>query len=48
MSGKIYGMLSAYSDVGIADDIISKKLQEKFHLSEEEVKEYLMEINETN
>ena len=44
--GKIYGMLSAYRDVDIADDIIFKKLQEKFHLSEEEVEGYLMETNE--
>ena len=46
--GKIFGMLSAYRDIGIADDIISKKLREKFHLSEEEVEGYLMETNEIN
>ena len=43
--GKIYGMLSAYRDVGMADDIISKKLQEIFHLSENEAEEYLLETN---
>ena len=46
--GKILGMLSVYRDVGIADDIMPKKIQEKFHLSEEEAEGYLMETNEIN
>ena len=43
--GKIYGMLSAYREFDMPDDIISKKLQEKFSLSEEEAEEYLLEAN---
>ena len=43
--GKIYGMLDAYREIGMTDDIISKKLQEKFHLSENEAEEYLLETN---
>ena len=41
-------MLSAYRDVGMVDDIISKKLQEKFFLSEEEAEGYLLETNWNN
>lgn len=39
--GKIYGAIVAYRDLNLVEDVIIKKLQEKFHLSEEEVKTYL-------
>lgn len=42
--GKIHGAISTYQEVGLAEDAISKKLQERFHLSEEEVKEYLQAV----
>lgn len=41
--GKIYGMITAYREVNLSEDNIAKKLQEKFHLTEEETKEYLKE-----
>ena len=39
--GKIYGAISMCRDLGLPEDEISKKLQEKYHLSWEEVQEYL-------
>ena len=39
--GKIWGSISMCRDFGMSDDMISKKLQEKYHLSEEEAMEYL-------
>ncbi|MDE6566933.1 MAG: hypothetical protein K2K70_04255, partial [Lachnospiraceae bacterium] len=39
--GKIYGSISTYRDLGLSDGEIMKKLQEKYHLSSEEVSEYL-------
>lgn len=35
--GKIYGAISVCRDLGLPEDEISKKLQEKYHLSWEEV-----------
>lgn len=39
--GKIYGAISMCRDLGLSDDEISKRLQEKYHLSQEEITEYL-------
>ena len=39
--GKIYDSISTYRDLGLSDGEIMKKLQEKYHLSSEEVSEYL-------
>lgn len=39
--GKIWGAVSTYRDFGLSDEVISKKLQEKYHLSEDETMEYL-------
>ena len=39
--GKVYGMVSAYRDLGVPENEILKKVQEKFQLSLEEAKEYL-------
>ncbi len=39
--GKIWGSISMCRDFGMPDDMISKKLQEKYNLSEEEAMEYL-------
>lgn len=39
--GKIYGAISMCRDLGLSEDEISKKLQEKYHLSWEEAQEYL-------
>ena len=39
--GKIYGMVSAYRDLGVPENEILKKVQEKFRLPLEEAKEYL-------
>lgn len=44
--GKIYGMISAYKELNISEDIILKKLRDKFQLSEEEAKEYMQEKQE--
>lgn len=40
--GKIYGAISMCRDLNLSEDVISKKLQEKFQLTAEEAKEYLM------
>lgn len=42
--GKIYGMITAYREVNIPEDIIAKKLQKKFQLTEEELEEYLQTV----
>ena len=39
--GKIYGSISTYRDLGLSDGEIMKRLQEKYHLSGEEINEYL-------
>lgn len=39
--GKIYGAVAAYRDVQLSDEMIIKKLQEKFQLSEESARDYL-------
>lgn len=39
--GEIYGAIRAYQDMDITEDMILKKLKEKFHLSEEDAKKYL-------
>ena len=39
--GKIYGAISMCRDLGLPEEEISKKLQEKYHLSREETQEYL-------
>ena len=39
--GKIYGAISMCRDLGLPEEEISKKLQEKYHLSREEAQEYL-------
>lgn len=39
--GKVYGMVSAYRDLGVPENEILKKVQEKLQLSLEEAKEYL-------
>ena len=39
--GKIYGMVSAYRDLGVPENEILKKMQEKLQLPLEEAKEYL-------
>ena len=39
--GRIWGSISTYRDYGLSDDEILEKLQEKYHLSEEEAMEYL-------
>lgn len=44
--GKIYGAISAYKELGVADDQIIKKLHEKFQVTEKEAKEYLRESKE--
>ena len=39
--GKIYGAISMCRDLGLSDDEISKRMQEKYHLSQEEIEECL-------
>ncbi len=39
--GKIYGAISMCRDLGLPEDEILKKVQEKFQLSLKEAKEYL-------
>ena len=39
--GKIYGAISMCRDLGLTEEEILKKVQEKFRLSLEEAKEYL-------
>lgn len=39
--GKIYGAISMCRDLNLSEDMIIKKLKEKFRLTEDEVKEYL-------
>ncbi|MCI8932779.1 MAG: hypothetical protein HFI02_16440 [Lachnospiraceae bacterium] len=39
--GKIYGAISMCRDLGLPEEEILKKVQEKFRLSLEEAKEYL-------
>lgn len=39
--GKIYGAISAYRELDLSDDMILRKLEAKFRLTEEEAKEYL-------
>lgn len=39
--GKIYGMVSAYRDLGVPENEILKKVQEKLQLSLDAAKEYL-------
>ena len=41
--GKIYGAIVAYKDVELSENVIVKKLQEKFQLTEEAAKIYLEE-----
>ena len=41
--GKIYGAIVAYKDVELSENMIAKKLQEKFQLTEEAAKIYLEE-----
>lgn len=42
--GKIYGAISMCRDLDLPEDVILKKIQDKFHLSEEDAKKYLKEI----
>ena len=42
--GKIYGAIAAYKDVEFTENMIIKKLQEKFQLTEEAAKIYLEEF----
>lgn len=42
--GKICGAILMCRDLNLSEDVISKKLQEKFQLSEEEAKEYLQTV----
>lgn len=39
--GKIYGAISMCRDLNLSEDMIIRKLKEKFRLAEDEVKEYL-------
>jgi hypothetical protein len=39
--GKLAGMIIAYRELNLPDDIIVKKLQDKFHMSYEKIQEYL-------
>lgn len=39
--GKIYGAISMCRDLNLSEDMILKKMQEKFRLTEEEASEYL-------
>ena len=39
--GKIYGAISMCRDLGLPEEEISKRLQQKYHLSQEEAEEYL-------
>ena len=42
--GKIYGAITAYKDVMLSEDVIIKKLKEKFRVTEEAAKIYLKEV----
>ena len=42
--GKIYGAITAYKDVMLSEDVIIKKLKEKFRVTEEVAKIYLKEV----
>lgn len=42
--GKIYGAISMCRDLDLPEDVILKKIQDKFHLSDEDAKKYLKEI----
>ena len=39
--GIIYGKIAAYRELNISDDEISRKLQDKDHLSKEEAEQYI-------
>ena len=39
--GHIYGAISMCRDLGLSDDVILKRLQEKYHLSWKEAEKYL-------
>lgn len=40
--GRIYGAISVYQDMGLPEDEIIGKLQEKYHLSKKEAENYLL------
>ena len=42
--GKIYGAITAYKDVMLSEDVIIKKLKEKFQVTEEAAKIYLKKV----
>lgn len=39
--GKIYGAISMCRDLNLPEEVILQKLQDKFHLTEEEAQDYL-------
>lgn len=43
--GKIYGAIAAYQDLNVPDELIIRKLQEKFLLSEEEAIGYMQDAS---
>ena len=42
---EIYGFISVYRELNISDDVISKRIQEKYNLLEYEAEAYLLETN---
>ncbi len=41
--GKVYGMISAYRDLGMSEEEILTRIQSKFSFTKEEAKRYLEE-----
>ncbi len=40
--GKVYGAVSVYRDMGLSDEEILKRIQEKYHLTKETAESYLL------
>lgn len=41
--GKVYGAITAYRELELPEDVILKRIQEKYHLTEKEAADYLQE-----